>query len=91
MQGYAYHTTGYLMNHKMSSAEIWSPDGFSTACNHGDIITVHLDLEIKSIGFSRNDKWLGTAFTDIDNTKSYRLALSVIGTHNKDFQFELLP
>ena len=91
VQGYAYHTKGYLMNHKMSSAAIWSPDGISTACNHGDIITVHLDLELKSIGFSRNDKWMGTAFTDIDNTKSYRLALSVIGIHDKDFQFELLP
>ena len=50
------------------------------------LMTVHLDMEQRTIAFTINDKFLGVAFDDIDDG-DYRLAISVFGRKNKIFEF----
>lgn len=57
-----------------------------------DIITVHLDLHKRKIGFSHNDKYLGDAYDDVELSE-YRLASSVIPQNLYNFvpaTFELI-
>ena len=41
----------------------------------GDNITVHLDLNEKTIGFSHNNTFLGVAYDNVEDG-NYRLAIS---------------
>ena len=52
----------------------------------GDIMTVHLDMEQRTIGFSLNKTFLGIAFDDIEDG-DYRLAICMYGRKNKQFEF----
>ena len=48
-------------------------ESFGEEYTNNDIITVHLDLNRRTIGFSKNDKFIGIAYENITAT-SYRLA-----------------
>lgn len=53
-----------------------------TLFNSGDIMTMHLDLDKKTLAFSKNDQYLGIAFENIANTAKYYAAVRF--NHNKN-------
>ena len=80
---YCYACIGTKMDHTMSGSVGY---GDNQRFRTEDIITVHLDLDKKSIGFSRNDKYLGIAFENIASGK-YRFAISVYNSQRHRFEF----
>lgn len=73
-KNYAYLSYASKMDHTMSYP-IDYPSNNKQHFGKGDIIIVHLDLDERTIGFSRNGKYLGIAFENIEQA-SYRLAFS---------------
>ena len=67
---------------------VWQPQHYhySAMYQEGDVITVHLDLDNKTVGFSRNDIFLGIAFRNI-RVVSYRLAINVEPGSQHVFEF----
>ena len=87
--GYSYAFTQFSgqsnkMDHTMGASQDY-PDDY-VLFTVGDIITVHLDLDKKTVGFSKNDEFMGIAFTNIEPA-SYRLAIS--GANRLQSVFEL--
>ena len=72
-KNYAYLSFKSIMSHEMSASRIWKPCQFQS----GDTVTVHLNLDDKTVGFSHNDTFLGIAFENIEDGH-YRLAMSII-------------
>ena len=82
---YCYASIGTKMDHTMSGSVNYHDDEPSRY-GTGDIITVHLDLDKKSVGFSKNDEYLGIAFENINSGK-YRFAISIPNTNSAQFEF----
>ena len=85
---YAYLNVGHVMDHTMPGSKNWPSAEDPVSYDEGDVITVHLDLDQATVGFSKNDEFIGVAFDNIDTTKSYRLAVSP-SSDNK-WEFELV-
>ena len=88
--GYSYAYTEYdkygrRMSHKMSGSVVW-PNEYEIGLKPGDIFTVHLDLDEKTVGWSKNDKFIGNAFENIEDA-SYRLVISVPADCDSIFEF----
>ena len=73
---YVWSSFGTKMDQTMS-ASIKFPTNKSIGYDKGDTITIHLDLDNKTVGFSKNDTFIGIAFENIKNDIDYRLAISV--------------
>ena len=71
---HVYHGQAYKMDHTMSGSQPYA----SGCLSDGDILTIHLDLNNKTVGFSRNEQFLGIAFEDVP-VASYRLVISIYG------------
>eukprot|EP01084_Bolivina_argentea_P059028 107747_1 len=77
--GYAYYNnTGEKY---CGAAHGGMSSDYGVSSRNGDVITVHLDLDIHTLAFSKNDKFLGIAFNDIPQ-KAYRVAVSIIYTNH---------
>ena len=81
-KNYAFRPFVDKMSHKMTVCERFNPSKYES----GVIVTVHLDLDKKTIGFSKDDEFIGVAFDNVQDAE-YRLAISSIGGVN---QFELI-
>ena len=81
---------GYGLLTKGSLCDIRNKWISSDACKWriylNDIVTIHLDLDDYKLGYSRNGKYLGDAFVDIER-KSYRLSVSML---EKDSSVEII-
>lgn len=79
-----YQKAGYKMNHTMGASQFYASN---TCLSNGDILTIHLDLKNKTVGFSQNGKFLGVAFENIPMA-SYRVVITVYGdVDGKTFEF----
>eukprot|EP01084_Bolivina_argentea_P230863 389475_1 len=74
-KNYAYLSYAAKMNHYMGASTKYPSPSSPAYYGKKDIITVHLDLDKKTIGFSKNDTFLGTAFSNVEQ-ESYRLAVT---------------
>ena len=52
------------------------PKSKSVEIKTGDVVTIHLDLDDRTLGYSKNDEYLGIAFENVKKS-SYRLAISM--------------
>ena len=82
---YCYASIGTKMDHTMGGSVDY-PQDKPQRYKEGDIITVHLDLDEKSVGFSKNDEYLGIAFENINSGK-YRFVISVYNACHHNFEF----
>ena len=73
---YFYVSYAGIMNHEKRNSTDYPSAKSKRIFKTGDIITVHLDLDALTIGFSKNDEYLGIAYKDIVNVE-YRLAVCV--------------
>ena len=63
------------MSHEMGGSERW-PEDNSITLKSGDIFTIHLDLDKRTVGWSINDHFIGNAFKNVEQA-SYRLVITV--------------
>ena len=89
---YFYHKTKDPYNYAWSllagsSKKVSHRDdatNYGDVTKSGDIIGLHLDFNAKTIGFSKNGKFLGVAFRNIYTGCSYRIAVQIY--HGKSNQ-----
>ena len=77
------------MSHKIEDAVNYPKnncDGKEYRCKDEVLLTVHLDMDERIVGFSLDDKFLGVAYNDIDDGE-YRLAISMMGRKNRKYEF----
>ena len=78
---YGFSSCGTKVHHGMLQ-----PQYFPLRYKQGDVITVHLDLDDKTLGFSKNENFLYIAFRDI-MVVPYRLAINVEPGSQHIFEF----
>ena len=71
---YAYYNDGRKTSAQVNYTAYPSQDN-KVMYSEGDTITVHLDLEAGTIGFSKNGLYLGMAFENVNKLQTYRLAI----------------
>ena len=87
-KSYSYVHFGNKMDHTMSGSVVYPnvDEQHEATMKRGDIITVHLDMDERTIGFSRNKRYLGVAFENIE-VEAYRLAISCYSGRETKFMF----
>ena len=73
---YFYISYAGIMSHNKRNSTDYPSAKTKRTYKTGDIITVHLDLDSLTIGFSKNGEYLGIAYENIANVE-YRLAVCV--------------
>ena len=71
---YAYYNDGRRVSQQVNY-EKWPAEDNCVLYSEGDIVTVHLNMDGGTLGFSKNGLFLGNAFTEIARLQTYRLAV----------------
>ena len=71
---YGYYSDGRRMS-KQVSYEAWPSQDNKVMYSEGDTITIDLDMDHGTLGFSKNGVFLGTAFDNVAQQQTYRLAV----------------
>ena len=80
---FSYYCDGRIFDrHGFESFPPHQREGFGS----GDVITTHLDLNYGTIGFSKNGRFLGIAYKDINCQRDYRVSVRTF-CDNERFEF----
>ena len=71
--GYGWLNNGMIHDYKKGMNNFKEYGNKKQFCK-GDIITLHLDLDARTLSFSKNDKFIGIAYKNIAKV-SYRIAV----------------